>query len=130
MATHTGNEGVLKIGANDMAEVVSFAVTESAAVAEDTAKGDDWRTYKPTFKNWTAEMEVHFDETDTNGQAACALGAEVTVGLYFGGDAQGATYNTGAAIITERSKESPEDGIVSMKLSLQGNGALTETTVA
>jgi len=129
MATHTGNEGVLKIGANNMAEIVSFAVTESAEVAEDTAKGDQWRTYKQTFKSWTAEVEAHFDETDTNGQVACAVGAAVTVGLYFGGEASGDLYHTGAAIITERNIESPEDGIVPIKLSLQGNGALTEDTV-
>lgn len=130
MATHTGNEGVLKIGANTMAEVKSFTVTETADTAEDTAKGDDWRTFKTTFKSWTGEVEVHWDETDTTGQEACTIGAEVTVGLYFEGDASGDTYHTGSAIITERSIESPDDGIVSMKLSLKGNGALTQSTVA
>jgi hypothetical protein len=130
MATHTGNEGILKVGANSMAEVKMFSINESAAVAEDTAKGDDWRTFKTTFKSWTGEVEVHWDETDTTGQGACAVGAEVTVGFYFEGDASGDTYKTGSAIVTERSVESPEDGIVPMKLSLQGNGALTESTVA
>jgi hypothetical protein len=129
MATHTGNEGVLKIGANSMAEIKSFSITESADVAEDTAKGDEWRTYKPTFKSWAGEVEVHWDETDTNGQGACTIGAEVTAGFYFEGADAGDTYKSGSAIITERNVESPEDGTVPMKLSLQGNGALTESTV-
>lgn len=129
MATHTGNEGVLKIGANTMAEVKSFAVTESAEVAEDTAKGDDWRTFKTTFKNWTAEIEVHWDETDTAGQGACTVGAEVALLLYFEGDTTGDIEHSGNAIITERNIESPDDGIVAMKLSLKGNGALTEAAV-
>jgi predicted secreted protein len=129
MATHTGNEGTLKIGASTMAEIKSFTVTESADVAEDTAKGDDWRTFKTTFKSWSAEIEVHWDETDTTGQGACTIGAEVTVGLYFEGATAGDVAHTGSAIITERGIESPEDGIVPMKISLKGNGALVEAAV-
>jgi hypothetical protein len=130
MATHTGNEGILKIGASSMAEIKSFSVTISAAVAEDTAKGDDWRTYKKTFLSWTAEVEAHWDATDTTGQGACTIGATASLDLYFGGDASGATHHTGSAIVTERSIESPEDGIVPMKLSLQGTGELAVATVA
>jgi hypothetical protein len=130
MTTHIGKEGVLKIGANAMAEIKSFSITESAAVVDDTAKGDDWRTFKTTYKAWTGEVLVMWDATDTTGQGACAVGAEVAIGVYFAGEVSGEAYHTGSAIITERNIESPEDGIVPMKLTLQGTGALTESTVA
>jgi hypothetical protein len=130
MATHTGNEGVVKIGANTVAEVRSFTVTETAETVDDTVKGDTYRTKKVTFKSWTAEVGVLWDETDTSGQGAMTVGTEVTLNLYPEGDTSGDTYLTGQAIITEREITSDLDGLVEASLSCEGNGALTETTVA
>ena len=45
MATHHGKEGVVKIGANSVAEIVDFNVDENAAVVDDSAKGDSWDSH-------------------------------------------------------------------------------------
>jgi hypothetical protein len=129
MATHTGNEGIVKVGANAVAEVRSFTVTETAETVDDTVKGDTYRTKKVTFKSWSGEIGALWDETDTDGQGALSVGAEVTLNLYPEGDSSGDTYLTGAAIITEREITSDLEGLVEASLTVEGNGALTEATV-
>jgi hypothetical protein len=130
MATHTGSEGTVKVGANAIAEIRSFSIEESADTLEDTTMGDGARTYKPSLTTYTGTVDVLWDETDTTGQGALTIGAEVTLNLYPEGDTSGDTYYTGAAIVTGRTINSSFDGLVEMSISVQGNGALTQTTVA
>ena len=130
MATHTGSEGTVKVGANAIAEIRSFSIEESADTLEDTTMGDTARTYKPSLTTFTGTVDVLWDETDTTGQGALTIGAAVTLNLYPEGDTSGDTYYTGAAIVTGRTINSSFDGLVEMSISVQGNGALTQTTVA
>ena len=130
MATHTGSEGTVKVGVNAIAEIRSFSIEESADTLEDTTMGDTARTYKSSLTNYTGTIDVLWDETDTTGQGALTIGAPVTLNLYPEGDASSDTYYTGAAIVTGRTINSSFDGLVEMSISVQGNGALTQTTVA
>jgi hypothetical protein len=130
MATHTGSEGTVKVGVNAIAEIRSFSIEESADTLEDTTMGDTARTYKPSLTTFTGTVDVLWDETDTTGQGALTIGAAVTLNLYPEGDASSDTYYTGAAIVTGRTINSSFDGLVEMSISVQGNGALTQTTVA
>ena len=130
MATHTGSEGTVKVGSNAIAEIRSFSIEESADTLEDTSMGDTARTYKSSLTTYTGTVDVLWDETDTNGQGALTIGAEVTLNLYPEGDTSGDTYYTGTAIVTGRTINSSYDGLVEMSISVQGSGALSETTVA
>lgn len=130
MATHTGSEGTVKVGSNAIAEIRSFSIEESADTLEDTTMGDTARTYKSSLTTYTGTVDVLWDETDTNGQGALTIGAEVTLNLYPEGDTSGDTYYTGTAIVTGRTINSSYDGLVEMSISVQGSGALSETTVA
>lgn len=130
MATHTGNEGVIKLSATAIAEVVSFSINTHAELAEDTAKGDTWRTYKNTFQSWDGSLTCHFDETDTTGQNLLVSGADAALDLYPGGESSGNMHFSGNAIVEEVTIESPEDGIASFAITFQGNGTLTTATVA
>jgi predicted secreted protein len=129
MATHKGSEGVVKVGANTVAEVRSWTVAESADTLEDTSMGDTARTFKSSLTTFTGSLDVFWDETDTTGQGALSIGAEVTFAVYPEGDASTDTYYTGTAIVTEVSRTAAFDGLVEASVSLQGTGALTETTV-
>lgn len=130
MATHTGSEGTVKVGSNAIAEIRSFSIEQSADTLEDTTMGDTARTYKSSLTTYTGSIDVLWDETDTTGQGALTIGAEVTLNLYPEGDTSGDTYYTGTAIVTGRTINSTYDGLVEMSISVQGSGALTETTVA
>jgi predicted secreted protein len=130
MATHKGSEGVVKVGANTVSEVRTWTIAESADTLEDTAMGDTARTYKSSLTTFTGSMDVFWDETDATGQGALTIGAEVTFNVYPEGDTSGDTYYTGTAIVTEVSRTAAFDGLVEASISLQGTGALSESTVA
>ena len=129
MATHAGSEGTVKVGSNAVAEIRSFSIEETADTLEDTTMGDTARTYKSSLTSFSGSVDVLWDETDSSGQGALTIGAEVTLNLYPEGDASGDTYLTGSAIVTGRSISSSYDGLVEMSITVQGNGALTTTTV-
>ena len=130
MATHAGSEGTVKVGANAIAEIRSFSIEETADTIEDTTMGDGARTYKPSLTSFSGSVDVFWDETDSTGQGALTIGAEVTLNLYPEGSTNGDTYLSGSAIVTSRSISSSFDGMVEMSISVQGNGALTTDTVA
>jgi hypothetical protein len=129
MATHTGSEGTVKVGANAIAEIRSFSLEESADTLEDTTMGDTARTYKSSLTTFTGSVDVFWDETDTLGQGALTIGASVTLNVYPAGDDGGDTYYTGTAIVTGITRSSSFDGLVEASITVQGSGALTDTTV-
>ena len=133
MATHTGSEGTVKItpsggSATAVGEVRSYTIESSAEVIEDTTMGNADRTYKAGLKTFTGSLEVFFDEGDT-AQAALDAAAEIVFAVFPEGDTSGDTYYTGSAIVTGRTITASFDGMVEMSLTVQGTGALTETTV-
>ena len=129
MATFSGNDGVVKIGANALAEVKSFTLTETIETVEDTSMGDASRTHKTGLKSWSGSLECHFDDTDT-AQGSLVAGASVTVNLQPEGDTTGDFLLTGTATITEVTHTNTIDNIVERTFSFVGNGDLTQTTVA
>ena len=130
MATHTGSEGTVKVGSDAIAEIRSFSIEETADTLEDTTMGDTARTRKSSLTSFSGSVDVLWDETNTNGQGALTIGAEVTLNLYPEGDTSGDTYLTGTCIVTSRSITSSYDGLVEMSISVEGNVALTTSTVA
>jgi len=129
MATHKGSEGIVKVGSNSVAEIRSYSIEESADTLEDTSMGDSAKTYKPSLTSFSGSLDVFWDESDTSGQGALSIGSEVTLNVYPEGDASGDTYYTGSAIVTGVSRTGAFDGLVEASISVQGNGALTESTV-
>lgn len=130
MATHKGSEGLIKVGANTVAEVKSYSIEETGDTVETTSMGDVARTYSPTLTSWTASVDVFWDETDTTGQGALTIGAEVTLNVYPEGADTGDNYYTGSAIVTGVSISASFDGTVDASISLQGTGTLTASTAA
>jgi len=129
MATHKGSEGTVKVGSNAVAEIKSYSIEESADTLEDTSMGDSARSYKPSLTSFSGSLDVFWDETDTNGQGALSIGSEVVLNVYPEGDTTGDTYYTGSAIVTGVSRSASFDGLVEASISVQGNGALTTSTV-
>lgn len=129
MATHIGNEGTVKIGANTVAEIRSWSLSQSSDTVEDTTMGDTDKTFLATQKSWEAGAEVFWDETDTNGQQACTVGSSVTLNLYPEGASGGDTYYGGGAIVTGLELKGTHNGMVEASLKFQGSGAITKTTV-
>ncbi len=130
MATHTGSEGTVRVGTtNNILEIRSYSVEETADTTEDTSMGDNYRTHKTTLKSWSGTVDVFWDELDTTGQGALAVGSEVTVRFMPEGATTGDVYFSGAAIVTGKTVSASFDGMVESTITLQGTGALTTAAV-
>jgi hypothetical protein len=128
MATHTGSEGTVKIGSDVLGSIRSYTIESTGETIENSTMGLSARTYVAGLTTFTGSFEVYFDETDT-AQNAVDAGASITFSVFPEGDSSGDTYYTGSGIVTGRSITASFDGMVEMSLSIQGSGALTETTV-
>lgn len=129
MATHIGRDGIIKVGANAVAELRSFSIEETGDTVEDTVMTDTARTYISTLTSFTGSADVFWDETDTNGQGALTVGSSVTINFYPEGADSGDTYYSGSALVTGVTRSASFDGMVEASISLQGSGALTASTV-
>lgn len=129
MAVHKGSEGTVKVGANAIANIRSYSIEESADTLEQTVMGNTSRAYAASLSTFSGSVDVYWDETDTTGQGALTIGAEVTLNFYPEGDTSGDTYYTGTAIVTGITRSASFDGNIEASISVQGDGALTETTV-
>jgi len=129
MAVHKGSEGTVKVGSNAIANIRSYSIEESADTLEQTVMGNTSRAYAASLSTFSGSVDVYWDETDTNGQGALTIGAEVTLNFYPEGDTAGDTYYTGTAIVTGITRTASFDGNIEASISVQGDGALSETTV-
>ena len=129
MATHVGTSGVVKVGANTVAEVTGFTLNETNDTVEDTSLTDSKKSYIALRGDATATIECHWDETDTTGQGALTVGASVTLNLYPEGADTGDTYYTGSAIVTGVSQNVSLDGVISRTINVQFSGGVSSTTV-
>lgn len=129
MATHKGSEGLVKVGSATVAEVKSYSLEESADTLETTKMGDAARTYLPSLTSFSGSVDCFWDETDSNGQVALAVGASVTLVFYPEGAASGDTYYSGTALVTGKTITGSFDGMVEASISVQGTGALSTATV-
>jgi hypothetical protein len=130
MATHTGSEGTVRVGAtNAVLEIRSYSVEETADTVEDSSMGDSYRSFKTTLKGWSGSVDVFWDELDTTGQGALVPGSEVNVRFYPEGTTTGDIYYTGQAIVTGKTITGSFDGMVESTITVQGTGALTSAAV-
>ena len=129
MATHAGSEGTVKSSANDVLQIRSYSLEETADTIEDTTMGDTSRTYLSSLKTFSGSVDVFWDEEDTTGQGSFTVGSSVTLAVYPEGDTSGDTYYSGSAIVTGRTITGSFDGMVEATFTLQGTGALTASTV-
>lgn len=129
MANHHGSEGLVKVGANTVAEVTGFSFTETAEYAEDTTLADTTKTYNVTaIKSWNGSVTAFWDETDTTGQVALVPGANIALVLAPEGTDSGDTRYSGNALITEITKNVQRGAITEVTFNFIGNGALTSAT--
>ena len=129
MTTHIGNDGVVTIAANVVAEISSFSVDEGANTADDTALGDTADSHLVGTTNWSGSIECYWDESDTTGQGAMTIGASVAVIFLPEGNTSGDVSRTGTATIEGKSQSNTLNGIVTQSFTLKGNGALVDGTV-
>ena len=129
MATHIGNGGTVGIGANTVAEVLSWSLTENANVADDTTLGDSSTSHIAGLLSWSGSVSCYWDETDATGQEAMTIGASVDLSLFPDGEAAADIDFNGAATIVSIERSGANDSIVTANFSFTGNGDLTRSVI-
>jgi len=124
MATHTGSEGLIKIGSTVLGELRSYTLEQTADTIEDTSMGDAVRTYKTGLKGSSGSASVFFDEADA-GQLLCTVGSSITLNLFPEGNQSGDKFYAVDAIVTGYNVSASFDGMVEAEITFQGTGAVT-----
>ena len=129
MANHTGQSGTVKLGSNAVGSVSGFSLDTTGDVIENSNLGSTARQFLAGRTSWSASVETHFDETDTNGQQALSVGSSVVLNLYPEGADSGDYYWSGTALVTSESHAVSLDDTIKSSFAAQGTGVLTRTTV-
>lgn len=129
MATHAGKNGIVKVGSSAVAEVRSWSLEESVDQLDATAMGATYKAYKTGIPVWSGSFACLADDTDTTGQEAISIGAEIALKLYADGDASGDEEFSGNVVITSLSRSVSHDGLYELNVGFSGSGALTKGAV-
>ena len=127
MATHTGSEGLIKIGATTVGELRSYTLEQTADTIEDTSMGDSSRTYKSALKGFSGSASLFFDEADS-GQILIVVGSEIAIKVFPEGASSGDKFYEGNAIVTAYNVSASFDGMVEAEMTFTGTGALSLST--
>ena len=139
MATYLGKDGLVQTSAdnvtyNNVGELRGFSIEHNAETIEDTVMGEAARTYKVTYKNFTATLDMLYDMDDT-AQDQLAVGTTVYFKFFpedqnsYGTPDSGDEVISGQGVILNKTINANFDGLVEASVSVQGTGALTFNTV-
>ena len=130
MATFRGNDGLVKNGVNQVAEVLDWSLSEAHNTIDDTVLGDTSSTHLGGLNSWSGSINCFWDDTDTLGQVAFTIGASVTLNLLPEGATTGDAEYTGTATIVGIERAIANDTTVTQSFTFTGNGELTIGTAA
>jgi hypothetical protein len=130
MSHYRGRDGVVKFGTPlaALAWVQNWNLDETTDTVSGWGMGDVYESTFTTVRRWTGSVEVYLDDADA-GQVV-AVGDELELELYPGGEVDGSGYFSGTAFITGLNRSGDKAGIPGLTINLLGNGALTPATVA
>jgi hypothetical protein len=136
MAYAKGVEAVIKIGSDVLSQVTNWSIDVTQDTVEVSNIGSTVKTFESTMSGWSATCDLFYDEADTaQGALKTAAGipagsqGSVTANFYYEGTTSGADkYLHGSAYVTGFSVSQEANGVATASISLQGTGALTEST--
>ena len=70
MATYSGQDGHIKLGTFEVAEMASWNLTISTNEIAINVFGNSWSKTQQGIKTWSCSVSGFYDLTDTNGQVA------------------------------------------------------------
>ena len=130
MTEQTGRDGAVLIGANPIAAINDFNLTEGTSPVQLNKMGQTHEEWLPGLNSWSGDLNCYWDADDTLGQGALTVGAEVTIAFYPFGNTAGKKYKSGTALVETIGDAVPADGMVTKAITFKGSGPLVEGTVA
>ena len=129
MANQLGNNGVVTVAGNVVAELVDFSWDESCAIVDNSALGDAADTHLAGSTNASGSINCFWDATDTTGQEAMTVGASLAPIFlpegYTSGDISYSTTVTSEHVCVSNTRHA----ITTRAYTVNVNGAITKGTV-
>lgn len=130
MTWYHGKSGTIKVGGtNVIGEIQNFEITQTAPTARRRAMGKAWADAKSGIPEWNGSINVLWDPADV-GQLALVIGTSVALTLYPQGEGSGNIELAGNAEVSELGLTVPHDDGIEQAVTIAGDGALTQTTLA
>jgi len=128
MAKRKGKGGKVRLDGVVVAHIRDWSLSQSTETADSTTMDDDDMTHEATQNSWEAQANLYWDKADA-GQDEITNGSSVVVDIMPEGADTGSEYYTGTATIINIERKGEFSGMVEASATLQGNGALTVSTV-
>jgi len=128
MAVYTGRELVAIINGNTLTHVRSCALTSTIDTVESTAAGGTVKQFQTTTKSWSGSLEVLHDGATDLFDTEIIPGTEGDIDIRPEGTGGGELKISGNCIVTSVDFGIPYDGMVTVSIGVQGDGALTVAT--
>lgn len=129
MAEFTGSDLYLKFGSTVLsADFRNFDTDEEVGLADASAGNDTARTYLKTLEDGKATAELVAQTGGTALWTAVKKGTEATLEWGDEGTAAGKPKSTVNAIVMNRKKSRPYDGVVVITVDWQFSGEVTDGT--
>jgi len=124
MAKLNGTGGVVKTGANVVAEINQWSMNDSVNKVTGRAFQETVETAAAGARTVTGSIKGFWDPTDTNGQVTIVAGATLALALYPSGDASGDRfYDMTEVLIESVAIDTQNDQYVSFDASFHSNVA-------
>ena len=128
MAKIIARNGIVEIGGNAVAEIMSLSIDETMEPIRSDALGDTAHENISGDTSWTGQLECYWDKADSTGQEAMTIGASVTISFLPEGAGTGNYEISGTALVTSRGIANAKQSLVTQSFSVIGSGALTYGT--
>jgi len=129
MAKYTGNSMSMVVGATTLSGLVSVEINEAAATYDTTVVGENAETHLPGKTN--GQMTINLlDNTDGTVFGYFVPGTVLNpVNFYPQGNASGKPKRYFTATVTGRQRPVAHNAATPITVTLQINGAITDTVV-
>lgn len=125
MAKKSGRNGVVRVGGNVVANLISITWDETVEMIDATDMDSTVKDFEAGDATWTGEMEVHWNKADATGQGALSPGVLASLEFMSEGVGTGLEQVTTTAYITRRGRSGiTRSDMIKQNFSLQGNSAM------
>lgn len=129
MSRQNGTGGVVKLGANVIANINMWSINDQVNKVTGRAFGEQVETAQAGARTVTISVKGFYDPADVDGQVVLEVGNIVSLELYTDGQDTGDHFLAVAeALVESRALEVQNDQYVSVDIALHSNVLPVEST--
>jgi hypothetical protein len=137
MAYFTGVIAQIQLGdasapTDVLAQCTSYSLDKQLESVDVSHIGSASKEFTSAQESWSSTMEVSYDPSDSAQakllERSAGASTPIYVSYFYEGNTAGDKYLTGQGFLTGISWSQEPNGVITASVSVQGSGALTEST--